>query len=75
MDSIRSMFVAGVANLVVLGAFVPAIADADEGENDHRRHGRRCSNSISHSRADYPVITNWLTSPDQPEAPSDNGNA
>ncbi len=65
MDSIRSMFVVSVAQLVVLGAIAPAFADVNESEVDHRRmHGRRSSATISHCRADYPVITNWLTTPD-----------
>lgn len=69
MDSIRSMFVAGVSQLVVLGAIAPAVADVNDSEEDHRRlhHGRRCSSVVSHSREDYPVITNWLTSPDRPD--------
>lgn len=65
MDSIRSMFVVSVAQLVVLGAIAPAFADGNDSEDDHRRiHGRRSSTTISHCRADYPVITNWLTTPD-----------
>jgi hypothetical protein len=68
MDSIRSIFGVGVAQLVVLGALVPAYADADERDDDHRRFaGRRTSLTVSHNREDYPVITNWLTSPDTPE--------
>lgn len=65
MDSIRSMFVVSVAQLVVLGAIAPAFADGNDSEDDHRRlHSRRSSATISHCRADYPVITNWLTTPD-----------
>ena len=70
MDSIRSVFGVGMAQLMVLGALVPAYADLNEGEDDHRRvHGRRTSQTISDRREDYPVITNWLTSPDTPETP------
>jgi hypothetical protein len=72
MDSIRSIFGVGVAQLVVLGALVPAYADAEERDDDQRRHfGRRSSQTVSHNREDYPVITNWLTSPDTPEASDD----
>lgn len=69
MDSIRSMFVTGVTQLVVLGAMVPVMANVTEDDEEHRRtHGRRCSQTISHSREDYPVILNWLTSPDTPDS-------
>jgi hypothetical protein len=68
MDSIRSVFGVGMAQLMVLGALVPAYADLNEAEDDHRRlHARRSSHTISDRREDYPVITNWLTSPDTPE--------
>jgi len=66
MDSIRSMFVVSVAQMVVLGAIAPAFADVNDTEDDHRRsHCRRPSAMISHCRADYPVITNWLSTPDE----------
>jgi hypothetical protein len=68
MDSIRSVFGVSLAHLVVLGALVPAYAESNDGEENHRRlSGRRTSHTVSHSREDYPVITNWLTSPDSPD--------
>lgn len=67
MESIRSMFGVSIAQLMVLSAMVPACVDVNESDDDHRRlHSRRHSQSVSHSRDDYPVIYNWLTSPDTP---------
>jgi hypothetical protein len=67
MDSMRSVIGVSVAQLMVLSAMVPAYADVSESEEDHRRlHGRRHPQTVSHSREDYPVIANWLTSADAP---------
>jgi hypothetical protein len=69
MDSIRGIFGVGVAQLMVLSVMVPAYADINDGDEEQRRvHGRRHSQTVSHCREDYPVITNWLTSPDKPDA-------
>ena len=71
MDSIRGIFGVGVAQLMVLSVMVPAYAEINDGEDDHRRaSGRRHPHVISHSREDYPVITNWLTSPDTTDTAS-----
>lgn len=68
MDSIRGIFGVGVAQLMMLSVMVPAYADINDTDEEHRRfHSRRTSHFISHERADYPVITNWLTSPETPE--------
>jgi hypothetical protein len=65
MDSIRGIFGVGVEQLMVLSVMVPAYADANDDDEEHRRlHGRRHSQTISRCREDYPVITNWLTTPD-----------
>lgn len=67
MESIRGMFGVSIAQLMVLSAMVPACVDVNAGEDDQRRlHSRRQSQSVSHSRDDYPVIYNWLTTPDTP---------
>lgn len=64
MDAFRSISVVSVAQLVVLGAMAPALAEESR-EDDHRRHGTRGHvQTVSHSRADYPVIWHWLESPD-----------
>lgn len=77
MDSIRGMFGVGIAQLMVLSVMVPAYADLNDSEDDHSRlRSRRHSNVISHCREDYPVISNWLTSPDNSENTSEtNGNS
>jgi hypothetical protein len=68
MDSIRGMFGFGITQLMVLSVMVPAYADNNDDDEEHRRtYARRHSNVVSHNREDYPVITNWLTSPDSPE--------
>ncbi len=65
MDSIRGIFGFGIAQLMVLSVMVPAYADNNDDDEEHRRtHARRHSSVVSHNREDYPVITNWLTSPD-----------
>lgn len=67
MDSIRSISVVSVAQLMVLGAMTPVLAEINEEESEHRRlHGRRSTHIVSHERADYPVIRNWLSTPDTP---------
>ncbi len=72
MDSIRGIFGVGVAQLMVLSVMVPAYADMNDSDDEHRRiHGRRHPSTVSHCREDYPVITNWLTSPDTPENTAD----
>lgn len=71
MDTIRNTFVVAVSQLVVLGAIVPAFAELNESEeDDHRPRGRRCSQTISRCREDYPIITNWLTTPDTDAEPT-----
>jgi hypothetical protein len=68
MDSFRSISVVSIAHFVMLGAMAPSFADVTDEESDHRRHhGRSHAHAVSHSRADYPVIWNWLPSPDQSE--------
>ena len=76
MDSIRGIFGVGVAQLMVLSVLVPAYADMNEGDEEHRRlHGRRHSHVVSHDRNDYPVIANWLTSPESSrDAATPDGN-
>ena len=67
MDAIRGIFGVGVAQLMMLSVMVPAYAEINEGDEENRRgHNRRHSQVVSHDRADYPVISNWLSSPDQP---------
>jgi|GEM_PF-6210262 len=72
MDSIRTMASVGIAQLMVLSALVPVFADFNDEQDDHRRGlGKRHSHVVSHSRDDYPVITNWLTSPDTTDPGTD----
>ncbi|HEY0981766.1 MULTISPECIES: hypothetical protein [unclassified Schlesneria] len=74
MDTIRGIFGVGVAQLMMLTVMVPAYAEIEDGESEHRRaSGRRHAQVVSHDRADYPVISNWLTSPDTPEQSSEQG--
>lgn len=69
MDSLRSLFGVSMAHLMVLSAMAPACAEEIENQEKHRRpHGRRHVQTVSQNRADYPVILNWMTSP---EAPAD----
>lgn len=68
MDSIRGIVGVSITHLMVLSAMVPVFVDVNENDDDHRRlHGRRHSLSVSHNREDYPVISNWLTSPETPQ--------
>lgn len=68
MDSFRSISVVSIAHFVMLGAMAPAFADTSEEESEHRRHhGRHGVHAVSHSRADYPVIWNWLPAPERSE--------
>lgn len=70
MSSLRSLFGVSLAHLMVLSAVVPVCGEENENQEKHRRaHGRRHIHTVSHDRADYPVILNWITSP---EAPSDS---
>ena len=65
MDSIRGMFGVGIAQLMVLSVMVPSYADVNDDDEEHSRlRGRRHSQTISRCREDYPVIANWLTSPE-----------
>jgi len=66
MDSLRSISVVSVAQLVVAGAMTPALADVNESDEHRRHHGRGCVQTVSHSRDDYPVIFHWLTTPEIP---------
>ncbi len=76
MDSIRGMFSFGIAQLMVLSVMVPAYADSSDDDDEHRRtHARRHSSVVSHNREDYPVIANWLTSPDSPEGNTPQNDA
>ena len=73
MDSIRGIFGVGIAQLMVLSVMVPAYADLTDGDEEHRRiSGRRTTANLSHCREDYPVITNWLTSPESKDRSSDD---
>ena len=65
MDSFRSISVVSVAQMVLIGAMAPALADDGE-EDGHRRHHhlRGHAQTVSHSRADYPVIWNWIAAED-----------
>ena len=55
---------------------VPAYADYNVDDEEHRRtHAQRHSSVVSHNREDYPVITNWLTSPDPVEIESHQNDA
>ncbi len=68
MDSFHAVTGVSIAQLMVLSALVPAFAETYDAEEEHRRiFGRGHSQVVSHSREDYPVISNWLTSPDTPE--------
>jgi hypothetical protein len=73
MDSIRSISVTSVAQLMVLGAMTPAIADLADDDDHRRHHGRTHHHAVSHSRADYPVIWNWLASPQPTEQLPERG--
>jgi hypothetical protein len=63
MDSFRSISVVGVAQMVVLGAIAPALAAPGEDDDHRRHHARGHAQTVSHSRADYPVIFHWLDAP------------
>ncbi len=64
MDSLRSISVVSVTQLVVAGAMTPALADVNETDEHRRHHGRGFVQTVSHSRDDYPVIFHWLTTPE-----------
>lgn len=62
MDSFRSKSGLNVLQMSVLNSVIANFADVSESEEACRR---RCENNLmSRSRADYPVIFNWLSSPD-----------
>lgn len=68
MDSFRSISVASLAQLAMIGAMTPTLVEANE-EDDHRRsHSRGHVQTVSHVREDYPVIWRWLESPGQSES-------
>lgn len=65
MNSLRSLFGVGMAHLMVLSAVTPVCAEENEDQEKHRRaHGRRHAHVVSYDRADYPVILNWVMSPE-----------
>jgi hypothetical protein len=65
MNSLRSLFGVSLAHLMVLSTVTPVCAEENENQERHRRaHGRRHVHVVSHDRADYPVILNWIASPD-----------
>lgn len=65
MDSFRTQSGLNVLQMTVLNSVIANFAEVTESEEACRR---RCqSNMLSRSRADYPVIFNWLTSPDDAE--------
>ena len=70
MDSLRSISIASVAQLMVAGSMTPALADINDDEEHRRHHGRGFSQTLSHNREDYPVIFHWLTTPELPTATS-----
>jgi hypothetical protein len=66
MDPIRKISLASVAQFVVLSAISPAIADTADEESKHQRHHAHGQvHAVSYSRGDYPVIWNWISTPDQ----------
>lgn len=69
MDSFLSISVVSLAQLVMVGAIAPALAEANEDEEHRRHHGRGQVQTVSHSRDDYPVIWRWLESPNRTETP------
>ena len=65
MDSFRTQSELNVLQTSVLNSVFANFAVITESEEACRR---RCqSNMLSRSRADYPVIFNWLSSPDDAE--------
>lgn len=67
MNSLRSLFGVSLAHLMVLSTVAPVCAEETENQEKHRRsHGRRHVHAVSYDRADYPVILNWIASPDTP---------
>jgi hypothetical protein len=66
MDSFRSISVVSVAQLILVGAMGPALADEEE-DSHRRQHHRGHAQTVSHSRADYPVIWNWIAAVDDTE--------
>ena len=71
MDSFRAVTGLSIAQLMALTALGPAFAETNDAEESHRRMiGRRHAQVVSHSREDYPVIMNWLSSPDAADASS-----
>lgn len=76
MDSFRAVSSLSIVQLMALSALGPAFAETNDVEESHRRSlGRRHAHVVSHSREDYPVIMNWLTSPDSPETSAASSSA
>ncbi len=64
MDVLRSMAVASIAELVLIGSFVPVEEDSADVTRKHRRaHTRGHVQTLTAERLDYPVIANWSTTP------------
>lgn len=71
MDTFRSVSSLSIVQLMALSALGPAFAETTDVEESHRRQiGRRHAHVVSHTREDYPVILNWLSSPDSTEVSS-----
>lgn len=72
MQSFKSLVGVGLAQLMVLGSLAPAVADTSESDAEHRRQrSRKYAQPVSHDRGDYPVIVNWLASPESADIDSD----
>lgn len=63
MDVFRSMAVATVTELVLVGSFTPIVEDTLDMSRSRRLHTRGHVQTVTAERLDYPVISNWLTSP------------
>ncbi len=68
MDSFRSISVASLAQLAMIGAMSPLMAETNEADDHRRSHIRGHVQTVSHSRDDYPVIWRWLESPQENDA-------
>ncbi|MBI1347868.1 hypothetical protein GC163_16450 [bacterium] len=68
METLRGVTVISVAELLVLGAFTPFVEANEDSRAEHRRghhhHHRAHAHPTTVDRGDYPVIFNWLNSPE-----------